>query len=221
MVITLLLGNLQELSKAHYQHYYKRFPKATRVYIDRYQNTQQRHQSILSRAILYENGIDLEAIAYNAYKKPFIKGGRFFNISHAHDRVAVAFSDQEIGVDIEYIDRAINLEDFHSVLHANEQKNLTHKRFYHIWTAKEALLKAYGTGFFEDVKAIELLDEQSAHFFSLYRLLTLQYQDDYVLSLAYQKPTRIIIDNFNPKEILWDIFCSLFCLLRLPLAWSR
>lgn len=61
--------------------------------------------------ILYDElkkyNIDLtkEDIKINKNGKPFIDKNIYFNISHSKDLVAIAISDSEVGVDIEYLTR--------------------------------------------------------------------------------------------------------------------
>ncbi|CAM4057848.1 4'-phosphopantetheinyl transferase family protein [Bacillus manliponensis] len=98
---------------------------------------------------------------YNSYGKPFIapsqnKDGLNFNISHSQNMGAFAFSkDRIIGVDIEEINPTINIDELSSIImneielewfRTLQQSEKVHA-FYHLWTQKEAILKAQGTGF--------------------------------------------------------------------------
>jgi 4'-phosphopantetheinyl transferase len=84
--------------------------------------------------------------------KPFIKNFPLFvSISHSGNFVAAAFSENEIGIDIEVL-RETNLavakkfctNDDLEFLNCKETgKN---ERFFKIWTAKEAYLKITGDG---------------------------------------------------------------------------
>lgn len=82
--------------------------------------------------------------------KPFIRNGIQFNISHSKNIVSVGFSDQVIGVDLEYT-KDIDINPIISCLHPEEKKYIEQssnrmKTFYNIWTRKEAYLKAKGVG---------------------------------------------------------------------------
>jgi 4'-phosphopantetheinyl transferase len=78
-----------------------------------------------------------------------------FNLSHARGLVGVAVSTAPIGLDIEYIDRGIDpVEIFEDILTAAEIQPLLaldpaqmRRRFFRLWTLKEAYLKAIGAGF--------------------------------------------------------------------------
>lgn len=88
--------------------------------------------------------------------KPFLKGGPHFSVSHCGDRFVIAVcADSPVGVDVENSARSADfdalsrrvmcrgeLEEF-SRLGATERRAF----FIRIWTAKEAALKAAGTGF--------------------------------------------------------------------------
>lgn len=87
-----------------------------------------------------------------------------FNLSHTSNWVAIACAAQgSVGVDIEEGDRRINALDIatHS-FHPNEAARLTTTPaenqlplFLHWWTAKEALLKAWGKSIFEGIATLD------------------------------------------------------------------
>ncbi len=97
----------------------------------------------------------------NAYGKPFLNSELSFNLSHAHQYVicAASFNDS-VGVDIEQI-KERQLEPFASKFGAGEWSAInSHSkplaRFYQLWCIKEAVLKAYGTGFCYGYNKIEI-----------------------------------------------------------------
>lgn len=77
-----------------------------------------------------------------------------FNLSHSGNRMALAVSHQPVGVDIERLDRASEMEAlaarfFHPEETACLARIPAEKRralFFRWWTAKEAALKAWGVG---------------------------------------------------------------------------
>lgn len=81
----------------------------------------------------------------NEHGKP-ISENKFFNVSHSHGYVVFVLDNAPIGIDIEQI-RNINqnLIDFVS---NDEEKKYIHDdtSFFELWTNKEALVKALGTG---------------------------------------------------------------------------
>lgn len=78
-----------------------------------------------------------------------------FNVSHSRDFAVLAFTrDRQLGVDIEFHKPDVEVSDLaHRFFSLSEQQALKKKSnaerrgfFYQIWTAKEALIKAIGTG---------------------------------------------------------------------------
>jgi 4'-phosphopantetheinyl transferase len=86
--------------------------------------------------------------------KPRVLGGPCFNVSHSADRVVVAVSVTEVGVDIEAIEDRPGLPGIaNRFLADGEVAALRHHSadafapaFYGCWTRKESLTKAVGLG---------------------------------------------------------------------------
>jgi 4'-phosphopantetheinyl transferase len=77
------------------------------------------------------------------------KEGKHFNISHADNYVVLAVCDEELGVDIERIDR-LKLNTLKRVLPADyyaDVENADTTAWGKAWTEVEAILKASGEGF--------------------------------------------------------------------------
>lgn len=85
-----------------------------------------------------------------------------FNISHSGDYVLVGFTrEAEIGVDIqEIIECSEYLEIARSYFAPEEVENLeksdSKELFFQYWSAKEAYLKAIGTGLFKEMKGFSV-----------------------------------------------------------------
>ena len=95
--------------------------------------------------------------------KPYIDGhsDMFISLSHCKGVVMCAFSDKDIGVDVEMcVKRRKSVEsrvftDFEiSLLENSDDED---KAFFTLWTLKESYLKAIGTGFSDNAKNIEFL----------------------------------------------------------------
>ena len=95
------------------------------------------------------------------FGKPYFENnpGLYFNISHAQNRVALAYFKYEIGADIEHIKadkEQINLVSQHCFTQAeNEQISNNNNLFYKFWTKKESVLKAIGCGITDELTKIE------------------------------------------------------------------
>jgi len=106
---------------------------------------------VLCQRLLVENK-DIEILKNDA-GKPYVKGYIiYFNISHAGDFVVCAFSQQEIGIDIEQI-KEIDLNIARRFFHQQEYEDLQAQKkqnqldyFYSLWTLKESYIKWLGTG---------------------------------------------------------------------------
>lgn len=90
----------------------------------------------------------------NEHGKPYLNTDRpvFFNISHSGDYVVCAFSDTEIGVDIQKIGK-IRMPVAERFFHPRETRILMNtpdrekdELFFRYWSGKESFLKYTGTG---------------------------------------------------------------------------
>ena len=92
---------------------------------------------------------------YNDYGAPYIEGGPHFSISHCKRGIAVAVSENPIGIDIEVI-RTCSPDLMRKTMNEDEQLRITSSaipevEFIRFWTQKEALLKLQGTGIISDL----------------------------------------------------------------------
>lgn len=93
------------------------------------------------------------AITYNAWGKPELAGGPFFNLSHAGRRAVFAVDElAPVGVDIEIDDPAAEQGWFDAVLSPRERAEFdvgcrAIPEFLRLWVRKEAIVKAIGRGF--------------------------------------------------------------------------
>lgn len=87
------------------------------------------------------------------FGKPYLENCSDFkyNISHSGDYVAIAYGKEDVGIDIEQI-REMDLKVANRFFHNDEIEYITrtnkeqNKRFFEIWTGKEAYLKYTGQG---------------------------------------------------------------------------
>jgi len=90
-----------------------------------------------------------------AHGKPYLKNYPIeFNLSHSGDFVVWAFSTCAVGIDVEYMNRKVEILELAKRFFAPEEyrtlKQLPaasqQKAFYQCWTRKEAFIKASGEG---------------------------------------------------------------------------
>jgi len=143
---------------------------------------------------------------YNEHDKPSIKGreNHFFNISHSGNQVVAAFSDHNIGIDVEKIkgDRrkianrfftSSEIADMKAIENEDEQV----KYFYQLWTLKESYMKAIGKGMTLSLSSFAFKKEQDEfklafskegmnwHFYSP------KWEEGYYLSLCCKNKEKI------------------------------
>ena len=112
-----------------------------------------------------------------------------FSISHTKNAIAVAIDCQPIGIDIETTASAKRLADAHFLertMSSDERQQIAAAAdpaiaFTELWTRKEALVKARGTGL-TDLNAIPSLLEHVHD----YTFLTF-HTDDYACSIAHKQ----------------------------------
>jgi 4'-phosphopantetheinyl transferase len=104
------------------------------------------------------------------FSKPEIPGKQiFFNITHVRDAFAFVISGYNYaGIDMETADRWIDVKDLidayfseKECIYIRESQINAMDRFFLLWTRKESLLKAFGTGIVDDLKKIDLLNKNS------------------------------------------------------------
>ena len=100
--------------------------------------------------------------------KPYAKGlNAYFSISHSDELVICAVGNTETGVDIEkvrkvskkLINYVCNGEELKYVSDAAATDSEREKRFFEVWTFKEAYLKCIGTGV-KGIKSVSFFDEE-------------------------------------------------------------
>jgi len=124
---------------------------------------------VLCRAILstHENIPMKSVLTYRSEKgKPFYSDYPqwHFNISHSAEWVVMAFSEAEIGIDIEKI-KKINYQLANRFFSAEENENLNKLEepeklhyFFNLWTLKESYLKYLGRGLTKVLKSFTIHD---------------------------------------------------------------
>ena len=148
----------------------------------RYKHTLGQFCCLKSWLMLYEGmrelGInELGDFCYNEHGKPYIEGGPYFSISHCKAGIAVAIDDQPIGIDIESI-RHAHEDLIERTMNAAERAGMDDRKFTRLWTQKEAVVKAAGTGIYSFEQLQTILDNEQ------WTLETFE-KDNYIYSIAY------------------------------------
>lgn len=162
--------NIENLTDSEYEKWFSLMTKEKQERVSKYKDIERRKCSVAGEKLIKEyigNALniapeELEFLA-DVNGKPYIKSCEIhFNISHCENILAYAFSDEEIGIDIERI-RPISLNILKRFFSEEEQEYvLGHtpspedynkceneeilERFYKIFTLKEAICKKSGIG---------------------------------------------------------------------------
>lgn len=117
--------------------------------------------------------------------KPYFRQipGLFFNISHTEGLTVIAVGDSEVGVDVEKIRKADLritrrfLKEEADYINARD----CDRRFFEIWTKKEAFLKYKGTGLSGGLQSVNVLNLP---------IKTFDFED-YIISVCSEKEYEI------------------------------
>ena len=155
-------------------------------------------------------------LVYNQQEKPQLAHfpQEYFNISHSGNRVVVAFSDQEIGIDIEknkgdrrYIAHRFFTEEeiFDMKDMASEYEQIQY--FYRLWSLKESYMKAIGKGISMSLSSFAFKKENKT--FSLlfsvedsdWYFHTPDYESEYQMSICTKKEQITESKNMTLDEL--------------------
>ncbi len=176
--------NIGNLTDEEYQKWFSLMTKEKQEKVSRYKDFERRKCSVAGE-MLVKNHIgralnlapESLVILADENGKPYIASCPIhFNISHCENVLAYAFSEKEIGIDIEKI-RPISLSILKSFFSVEEQEFILGKslnedisdnyntqealeKFYRIFTLKEAICKKSGVGIkgLKEANALPFLD---------------------------------------------------------------
>ena len=97
--------------------------------------------------------------AYSANGKPSVPGLEF-NVAHSGEVILIATHRCPIGIDVECVDRVIDVAGMGPICFTPRERALATDRdgFLRLWTRKEAWLKAVGTGLSFPLRGIDVTD---------------------------------------------------------------
>ena len=178
------------------------------IYAMRIQNGDQHGTAelLLNRSL--EQCTDVQTPARyhrNEHGKPYLTETPeiYVNWSHSMDYVICAISDQEVGIDLQKMDREPKENLIRKALTEEEQefyrsvpKPERQKLFYQYWSVKESFLKALGTGFYTSLHTFQVDMEEGQPRISHHinrknyscRLLTFR-EPDYVAAVCVENAT--------------------------------
>lgn len=141
------------------RHVYTQMSPTRKARIDRLRCQEAVDRSLAAECLVYrllekEYGIVNAKLHSRENGAPYLTGcDLHVSISHADDWVACAVSNRPVGIDIERIRpvkdslyRHVCTQEELDYLQAGEGNTEVMRRFFEIWTAKEAYFKKCGTG---------------------------------------------------------------------------
>ena len=124
-----------------------------------------------------------------------------FNLSHSGNRVAIAWGDSPVGVDVQHMRMNRGNEELARRFFTREEQEYIfaqpermQERFYQVWTGKESYLKYLGTGLQKSLASFSVLSPEIAPM-----LKTRYLPGGYCISLCSRDPEW----NFVPDDRLF------------------
>lgn len=199
-----------------------------RSHFSRFKSSQSAMRSVfgelLTRYILSRKtgfafaGIDFKRTVNG---KPYLENDSvYFNLSHSGEWIAFAFSERDVGIDVEHI-REIRYRIAERFFSEDENKKLDMlsgieklNHFFDLWTLKESYLKMIGTGLTKSLSSFTIFEQGKKYFITDHEsgkkepVYFRQYPvaDDYRLSVcsAGSEFADHLI-GLNPEEMLQQI----------------
>lgn len=146
----------------------------------------------------------------NSNGKPFLENNKdyHFNITHTHNMIAVAVSNNPVGVDVEKV-REIDLgiaKRFFTECELNyieKDRNRIYERFFEIWTKKEAYIKYTGKGLSVPLNSFDVTNR------SLYKRFYIVGYGKYLINMCVAEkgitPATIIIPEVGLINLAKDL----------------
>ena len=152
---------------------------------------------LLLNKLLSEEDITSPEFAEDYYHKPYIRNHEIdFNLSHSRENVACAISDKTVGVDIEYVDKDIDLNIAKRYFYDMEYDNIIQSsskadEFFKYWVLKESFMKYTGLGFNLELNEFNIdITDDSIN-------VLLKNRDKTLGQIRKNKDRFIIMDNLN------------------------
>lgn len=149
-------------------------------------------------------GFTLQAVDFDSPHKSGSTYPADFNISHSgHMVCAAALAAGRIGIDVEQV-RPLKSDVIHKYLGEDEARQCEADpgRFFHFWTQKEAIIKAYGQEGIVRLREVELQGSQAEFAGKTWYLTPLHLADGYAGHIATDCPTtRLEIEKVNPEHL--------------------
>lgn len=187
---------------------------ARRSRLEKYKVREDRQRCLVAGLLLrYALGDRIKQIEFMERGKPFLPQGPCFNLSHSGDYVILAVSASELGADIEkigsYKDRLARrccTEDELSWLSARDPS-----AFYRLWTGKESIMKATGSGLSMDPGSFSLCPAEDGQYLVFGRpwyLCWPELFDDHCICVASPQKEEPEIIYVSEKTLIGEEYSN-------------
>lgn len=160
----VFLLDLQDFDDTVYRQFYGAVSSTRRQRADRYYRYEDAKRCVMSEALVQyvyrsvRKDIRPPEIVYPFRGKPYVANDEnfHFSVSHTGMFVAVGYAKEEIGIDIEQVNRPLDRKSIAASVFTQEEQRYIFSapeeqvrllRFAKLWTAKESYLKYLGRGF--------------------------------------------------------------------------
>lgn len=213
MTVSVLITPEFELSPRLEANWLASLPPARRTQISAWPDVQARHRSLVGSRLLahglYRLGFSgqvLGTLRYPPHSRPTLALPVDFSLSHCEGRIVCALSTQgAVGIDVEALGGLL-AEDFQLYLSAAERAwaGRSSRRFYSVWTRKEAVAKAASQRGLRDVAGVDTTHgEQIAAFEGhLWHTPTVPVGRRHVAHLALAKVPRELSFHRMARSVL-------------------
>jgi 4'-phosphopantetheinyl transferase len=131
-----------------------------------------------------------------------------FNVSHSGDWVLIAIAKHDLGIDVEQMDASFTYQNILSMSFSPPEISFINnsafprRSFYELWTRKESLLKATGTGLVDDLALIPALNGVHINPTAIsgstenWQINSIQVDENHVASVTFN-PIKTELSFFN------------------------
>lgn len=204
--------DIKEFNKEEFNYFYEFLPEFRQVKINKLKFFKDKKLSLLGYILLLyglrveKNDFSTPVFSYLEYKKPYIKNA-FFNISHCKTGVVCIISDNNVGIDIETIDKD-HLSLIDMVMNNNEEISIINSKikentFTKFWAIKESYLKNIGSGLIDDLKLLDFSNFKENEFVfdnKLFRIY--ENENNYICSCSTKKMNLIKVNLLDLKKMI-------------------
>ena len=149
--------------------------------------------------------LTLDHLCFTDSSRPYFHSDLDFNTAHSDDVVICAgLKNGRIGIDIEKI-KPLDINVFEHYFTSNEWRLINESEnklfaFYRLWTRKEALVKAIGTGVLEEFSKLEVINDWVETDECRFYFHEIPISEGYIANMAISmKEVCLNIKNYDQK----------------------